>query len=408
MTYPKIRFRGFSKEWERTSYKEIASSFQYGLNAPATTYDGINKYLRITDIDESLRFFSKSQLTTPSANLLHCDNYLLNSGNIVFARTGASVGKSYIYNEKDGKVYFAGFLIRMTPKINVDPHFVFQNTLTDKFEDHVRLVSQRSGQPGINVSDLQSYQFYIAPDSEEQKRISDYLCAVDSQLKECINNILSLKQIKSACLQSMFPQEGESVPKVRFKGFDKKWIKYTLSNIFIERHEISTITDTLPQLSFTISEGIIRPENRKSNKRDFLIKDKENKKYLVTYIGDIIYNPANVVYGAIHRNSLCNGVVSPIYKIFSTEQDSKFMECIVRNPKFISSLSMKTEGTVTKLKTLKPEDFLEMEVMISPNLEEQQKIAAYFKNLDKQISLQTQRLEKLKQIKSACLDKMFV
>jgi hypothetical protein len=102
----------------------------------------------------------------------------------------------------------------------------------------------------------------------------------------------------------MFPQAGETKPLVRFKGFDEDWKKVTLSEIFIERHEISTITEGLPQLSFTIAEGVIKPEDRKSNKRDFLIKDKDSKKYLVTYYDDIIYNPANVVYGAIHKNGL--------------------------------------------------------------------------------------------------------
>ena len=171
---------------------------------------------------------------------------------------------------------------------------------------------------------------------------------------------------------------------------------------------MSTITFFLPQLSFTISEGVIKPENRKTNKRDFLIKDKENKKYIVTKIGDIIYNPANVVFGAIHRNNLCDGVVSPIYKIFYSEEDTKFVECIVRNPAFINKLTLYTEGTVTKLKTLKPESFLDMEVCITNDKAEQHQIASYFRQLDIQISEQEKRLEKLKQIKAACLDKMFV
>ena len=197
-------------------------------------------------------------------------------------------------------------------------------------------------------------------------------------------------------------------PKIRFKGFEGEWKKVKLSEILTERHENSTITDSLPQLSFTIADGVIRPEDRKSNKRDFLIKDIDNKRYLVTKVGDIIYNPANVIYGAIHRNSLMNGVVSPIYKIFTTMQDSNFIECAVRRPSFITKLAMCTEGTVTKLKTLKPEAFLNMEVCITPSLEEQKLIGNYFTSLDRQISLQSQRLEKLKQIKSACLDKMFV
>lgn len=198
-----------------------------------------------------------------------------------------------------------------------------------------------------------------------------------------------------------------SIPKVRFHGFKEKWREESLSKLFVERHEISTITESLPQLSFTISEGVIYPNDRKSNKRDFLIKDITNKKYLVTYVGDIIYNPANVIYGAIHRNSLCNGVVSPIYKIFKTEQDSNFMECVVRNPSFISQLSMKTEGTVTKLKTLKPESFLEMIVKIAPSIDEQQKIASYFQSLDSLIQITSKKLASLKQIKAASLQSMF-
>ena len=198
-----------------------------------------------------------------------------------------------------------------------------------------------------------------------------------------------------------------SIPKVRFHGFKEKWREESLSKLFVERHEISTITESLPQLSFTISEGVIYPNDRKSNKRDFLIKDITNKKYLVTYVGDIIYNPANVIYGAIHRNSLCNGVVSPIYKIFKTEQDSNFMECVVRNPSFISQLSMKTEGTVTKLKTLKPESFLEMIVKIAPSIDEQQKIASYFQSLDSLIQTTSKKLASLNLIKSASLQSMF-
>ena len=64
-----------------------------------------------------------------------------------------------------------------------------------------------------------------------------------------------------------------NIPKVRFHGFKEKWREESLSKLFVERHEISTITESLPQLSFTISEGVIYPDDRKSNKRDFLIKD---------------------------------------------------------------------------------------------------------------------------------------
>ena len=165
------------------------------------------------------------------------------------------------------------------------------------------------------------------------------------------------------------------------------WEQRKFYEIFEERHIISTISEEYPQLSFTISDGVIFPEDRKTNKRDFLIIDKATKKYLVTEYNDIIYNPANVIYGAIHRNSLRKGCVSPIYKIFFTKQNSKFMECIVRNENFINSISKSLEGTVTKLKTLKPESFLKMSSYISPIFNEQEKIGEFFSNIDNLITL---------------------
>ena len=80
-----------------------------------------------------------------------------------------------------------------------------------------------------------------------------------------------------------------------------------ISELLEQRIEFQTITNNTPLLAFTIAEGVINPEDKKSNKRDFLIKDKDNKRFELTEKDDIIYNPANVVFGAIHRNALGKG-----------------------------------------------------------------------------------------------------
>ena len=209
-------------------------------------------------------------------------------------------------------------------------------------------------------------------------------------------------------VEKMFPQNGADVPAVRFGRYKEPWRLCQFSEIFTERHIIDTISDEYPQLAFTIEEGVIRPEDKKTNKRDFLIIDKATKKYLQTEYDDIIYNPANVIYGAIHRNALGKGCVSPIYKIFYTDQDSTFMECIVRHPNFIKEISRSMEGTVKKLRTLKPKAFLEMSAYIAPTIEEQKQIGEYFRQMDWLIEIEKEELEKIKHIKSACLEKMFV
>ena len=217
---------------------------------------------------------------------------------------------------------------------------------------------------------------------------------------------IALAGLQTFCINGIV--NNADVPAVRFGKYKKPWRLCQFSEIFTERHIIDTISDKYPQLAFTIEEGVIRPEDKKTNKRDFLIIDKATKKYLQTEYDDIIYNPANVIYGAIHRNALGKGCVSPIYKIFYTDQDSTFMECIVRHPRFIKEISRSMEGTVKKLRTLKPKAFLEMSAYIAPTIEEQQQIGEYFRQMDRLIEIEKEELEKIKHIKSACLEKMFV
>lgn len=385
---PEIRFKGFEEEWS-----------QYIIDDVAIRYDN----LRIP-IKESKRkkgivpYYGANGIQDYVCGYTHEGEYVL------VAEDGANDLNNYPVQYVNGKVWVNNHAHVLQSKCKYATN-KFMRFAISKLNIKPFLVG--CGRTKLNSEVLMKLKINL-PKVVSQSAISNYIYSNDDIIELISKKITSLKQLKSACLISMFPQQGETVPRVRFKGFDGEWKNIKLKDILVERHEMSTITFLLPQLSFTISEGVIKPENRKTNKRDFLIKDKKNKKYIVTKIGDIIYNPANVVFGAIHRNNLCDGVVSPIYKIFYSEEDTKFVECIVRNPAFINKLTLYTEGTVTKLKTLKPESFLDMEVCITNDKAEQHQIASYFRNLDIQISEQEKRLEKLKQIKAACLDKMFV
>ncbi len=165
--------------WEQRKLGDVASSFDYGLNAAATEYDGQNKYLRITDIDDESHEFSKSDLTTPLANLAMSADYLLKEGDLLFARTGASVGKTYLYRQFDGMVYFAGFLIRARISEGADPEFAYQATLTDAYKKYVAITSQRSGQPGVNAQEYADYQLML-PSKTEQQQIGMTLRSLDT------------------------------------------------------------------------------------------------------------------------------------------------------------------------------------------------------------------------------------
>ena len=168
--------------WRRVKLGAICNRFSYGVGATAKPYDGINKYIRITDIDDSSQAFSPSPLSSPSH---FSDDHIVNDGDILFARTGASVGKSYLYNPKDGKLIFAGFLIRATVNRGIaDPCFIFLQALTGRYWQWVAEESMRSGQPGLNILQYRDFEVYL-PELPEQRKIAKQIAAIDEVLNDC-------------------------------------------------------------------------------------------------------------------------------------------------------------------------------------------------------------------------------
>ncbi len=202
-TVPEIRLDGFEGEWGKVKLKDVTESIEYGLNASAKEFDGENKYIRITDIDDVSRKFKEDSITSPDIDVSECDNYLLCEKDILFARTGASVGKTYHYDMRDGKVYFAGFLIRARIKEKFDSKFIFQNTLTDRFTQYVKVTSQRSGQPGVNGKEYGEYELYL-PKYEEQQAIGSYFSNLDNLINSHQEKISQLETLKKKLLQDMF------------------------------------------------------------------------------------------------------------------------------------------------------------------------------------------------------------
>ena len=148
------------------------------MNAAAKNYDGENKYIRITDIDEASSTYTDKDIVSPDGILT--DNYLVNNRDILLARTGASTGKSYLYKKTDGKLYFAGFLIRANVTTH-DPYFVFSQLHTHRYWRWVSIMSARSGQPGINSQEYSSFPIYITS-IEEENKIAKLLSLLDERI----------------------------------------------------------------------------------------------------------------------------------------------------------------------------------------------------------------------------------
>lgn len=148
------------------------------MNAAAKPYDGQNKYIRITDIDETSSTYNNEDVVSPDGTL--SENYMVNERDILLARTGASTGKSYLYRKSDGKLYFAGFLIRANVAEH-NPYFVFSQLHTHRYWRWVSIMSARSGQPGINSQEYASFPIFTTTLIEENK-ISTLLSLIDERI----------------------------------------------------------------------------------------------------------------------------------------------------------------------------------------------------------------------------------
>ena len=186
-------------KWRKSKLSDVASGFDYGMNAAAKEYDGKNKYIRITDIDDVSHKFNSIDLVSPNAELE--DKYRVNEGDILFARTGASTGKSYLYDKNDGVLYFAGFLIRVHV-LKDDPFFIYVQTLSSKYQNWLKKMSMRSGQPGVNAEEYKNLPILV-PTLPEQNAITEVLFATDKELSLLKQQLENYKKQKQGLMQKL-------------------------------------------------------------------------------------------------------------------------------------------------------------------------------------------------------------
>ena len=396
---PKIRFMNFNNNWKYIMLGEISNSIEYGLNAAAKDFDGIHKYLRITDIDDSSRIFLTDKLSSPDVNFTDEDykNYKLQKNDLLFARTGASVGKTYLYRESDGEVYYAGFLIRARLRDSFDGNFVFQQTLTDKYKQFIEITSQRSGQPGVNGKEYGEWKIGMTS-YHEQSAIGSLFRTLDDLLVSYKDNLTNYQSLKATMLSKMFPKAGQTVPEIRLDGFEDGWEEKEFSKL-VKRVTQSSDSNSLPKVEF---EDIISGQGR-------LNKDISNK---FDNRKGIYFKPGYTLYGKL-RPYLNNwllpkfeGVALGDFWVFDPNgNDSNFIYYLVQSNRY-QKVANDTSGTKMPRSDWKSVSSTIFE--IPKTIAEQQAIGAYFSNLDNLIAAHQEKISQLETLKKKLLQDMFI
>ena len=300
LNVPNLRFPEFEGEWEKTTFGNIATGFDYGMNAAAKSYDGENKYIRITDINESSSTYDDKDIVSPDGTL--SDNYQVKERDILLARTGASTGKTYLYRKSDGKLYYAGFLIRANVTTH-NPYFVFSQLHTHRYWRWVSIMSVRSGQPGINSQEYSSFPVFTTSIQEENK-IAKLLSLLDERISTQ-NKIIDKLQSLIKGIMVELQKQGQN------KG---NWRNVLLSKVLTERDERNT--NLYQVFSVSVSRGVI-------NQVDYLGRSfaaRDTSKYNVVHYGDLVYtkSPTGAYpYGIVKQNlNQENVAVSPLYGVY--------------------------------------------------------------------------------------------
>ena len=383
------------EEWEVKRLGEVCiNNGDYGLNAPATDYDeDLPTYLRITDIDDDGKF---NQSDKKSVNSPLSENYYLKDGDIVFARTGATVGKTYLYDKNDGELVYAGFLIKFTPnKEIILPYFLKSQTNTREYANWVSITSQRSGQPGINAAEYCSYKLALPPLSE-QKRICDLLSLWDTAIAKQTTLIEKLTLRKRGLMQQLL------TGKKRLKGFEGEWEKYAIKSFAKEVSIRNTDNKDYVVLSCTKYDGLV-PSLEYFGKQ---IYSNDLSTYKVVPKNYFAYATNHIEEGSIgYQANSNNGLISPMYTVFETDKekvDDTYLFAVLKSHHLIYLYQAMMEGSINRRGGLRWDSFSTIKVNL-PSLEEQKAISGFLQRSDKEIEIQKQKLAALQEQKKGLM-----
>jgi len=349
----------------------------YGINAPAIPFDSrFPTYLRITDITEHGRFSeeSKASVEHPAAPA-----YLLEPGDIVFARTGASVGKSYLYNPKDGDLVFAGFLIRLSPDPeHLVPAFLSFYVQSRPYWNWIKINSMRSGQPGINGREYTSLPIPL-PTKAEQEAIAEALIDADALIDSLEQLLAKKRQLKQGTMQELLTGEK------RLPEFSGRW-------------EVKALAEVAPlQRGFDLPNGRLK-----------------HGSYPVVYSNGVLNYHASFQVkgpGVVTGRSGTIGTVTFVEDDFWPHNTALWVTSFKGNdPKFIfylyERIGFERFATGSGVPTLNRNDVHAFKASIPATKREQSAIAAVLSDMDVEIAALETKLGKGRQIKHGIMQEL--
>lgn len=409
MEKPTIRFKGYTEDWEQRKLGDIYGSIGNAFVGTATPYyaEQGHFYLESNNVKDG-------QINHNSEIFINDEFYekqkdkWLHTGDMVMVQSGHVGHAAVIPEELDNTAAHALIMFR-NPKEKIEPYFLNYEYQTDKAKKKIENITTGNTIKHILASDMQEFVVDV-PKYEEQKVIAGYFCNIDHLITLHQRKCEETKILKKYMLQKMFPQNGQKVPEIRFKGFTEDWEQRKLGDI----SSLITKGSTPKDKSGTGEVNFIKVENINDFSGDIVSMSKisleEHQGYLKRsqlQEGDILFSIA----GTLGRVTSVNKAILPA----NTNQALSIIRLKEGNLEYVKTCLkgnvvadfIRRNPTIGAQPNLSLEQVSNLEIEI-PSEAEQEKIGLYFSNLDNLITLHQRKYEELKNIKKFMLQNMFV
>ena len=391
---PAIRFNGFSDTWEQRKVTEIGKIY-IGLVTTMTKHytDEGTLLIRNSDIKDGKFEFGDNPIYLEKTFAEKNETRMHQIGDVITVHTG-DVGTSAVITENEAKsIGFATIVTRPNPKI-IDSNYLCSFLNTDKHKKWAVSISTGDGRTNYNLGDY--FELVVpVPSIAEQKKIASYIQKLNRLITLHQRKYDKLTNVKKSMLEKMFPQNGSNVPEIRFKGFTEAWEQRKVSELFrVTRGYVLAATQT---------------ETTKTDEKPYPVYSSQTKdKGLMGYYKDYLYEDAitwttdganagtvNYRAGKFYCTNVCGVLLSNEVKANQMIAEAlnsvaKGYVSYVGNPKLMNNV------------------MADIVIQIPTQAEEREQLSSFFAKLDNLITLHQRELEKLKNLKKACLEKMFV
>ncbi|MFR7907235.1 MAG: restriction endonuclease subunit S [Oscillospiraceae bacterium] len=405
---PALRFKGFTYTWEQRKLGEVGETYT-GLSGKTKDDFGHGNGKFVTYMNVFTNTVGLSDMT--EAVEIDDSQNKVRFGDVLFttsSETPEEVGMSSVWLGSSENIYLNSFCFGYRPTINFDLYYLAYMLRSSSMRKKITFLAQGISRYNISKNKMMDIEIPIPP-IEEQKQIGSYFRNLDRLITLHQRKYDKLTNMKKLMLEKMFPKNGANVPEIRFKGFTDAWEQRKLGEV-VQEVTRNDATSDAPIMMITANNGFIEQSERYA----FNNAGESLKKYILLEKGELAYNHGASKlrpYGSCFTLTTSENARIPfVYHCFSAdEQNSEFLSIELNGADVENQLRriVSSGARMDGLLNISFQEYLSVSVLL-PTIEEQNKIADFFKNLDRLITLHQRELEKLKNLKKACLEKMFV